>query len=200
MKRLLNTLYVTTQGSYLSRDQETVLVRVEKETRLRVPIHTLGGIVCFGRVSCSPALMELCGKTDVAMSFLSERGKFYARVEGPVSGNVLLRRAQYRRADDEAVSAEVARAIVVAKISNCRTVLLRAARERQADAEAKALGDAALHLARLMNALRKPVCLDTARGHEGEAARTYFGVFDHLIRVNKEDFFFRGRSRRPGVR
>ena len=197
MKRLLNTLYVTTQGSYLSRDQETVLVRVEKETRLRVPIHTLGGIVCFGRVSCSPALMELCGKTDVAISFLSERGKFYARVEGPVSGNVLLRRAQYRRADDEAVSAEVARAIVVAKISNCRTVLLRAARERQADAEAKALGDAALHLARLMNALRKPVCLDTARGHEGEAARTYFGVFDHLIRVNKEDFFFRGRSRRP---
>ena len=197
MKRLLNTLYVTTQGSYLSRDQETVLVRVEKETRLRVPIHTLGGIVCFGRVSCSPALMELCGKTDVAISFLSERGKFYARVEGPVSGNVLLRRAQYRRADDEAVSAEVARAIVVAKISNCRTVLLRAARERQDDAGAKALGDAALHLARLMNALRKPVCLDTARGHEGEAARTYFGVFDHLIRVNKEDFFFRGRSRRP---
>ena len=100
MRSLLNTLYVTTQGSYLSRDGETVLIRVEKETKLRVPIHTLGGIVCFGQVSCSPPLMELCGERNVAISFLSERGKFYARVQGPVSGNVLLRREQYRRADD----------------------------------------------------------------------------------------------------
>ena len=92
MKRLLNTLFVTTQGTYLARDGETVLVRVEKETKLRVPIHTLGGIVCFGQVSCSPPLMGLCGERNVTLSFLSERGRFLARVHGPVSGNVLLRR------------------------------------------------------------------------------------------------------------
>src|ERR1039457_369992 len=97
MKQLLNTLYITTQGAYLAKDGETVLVRVEEESRLRVPIHTLASIVCFGRVSCSPALMGLCAESGVALSFLTENGRFLARVEGPVSGNVLLRREQYRR-------------------------------------------------------------------------------------------------------
>ena len=101
MKQLLNTLYVTTQGAYLAREGETVLVRVEGETKLRVPIHNLGGIVCFGQVSCSPPLMGLCAERHVAVSFLSRNGRFWARVEGPVSGNVLLRREQYRRADNE---------------------------------------------------------------------------------------------------
>src|SRR4030042_7019564 len=99
MKHLLNTLYVTSQGSYLAREGETVLVRVERETKFRVPIHTLDGIVCFGQVSCSPPLMQLCGEKNVTISFLSEYGKFWARVHGPVSGNVLLRREQYSRAD-----------------------------------------------------------------------------------------------------
>jgi CRISP-associated protein Cas1 len=98
MKKLLNTLYVTTQGSYLAKDGETVLVRVEHENRLRVPLHTLSGIVCFGQVSCSPPLMGFCAEKDVALSFLTEHGKFLARVQGPVNGNVLLRREQYRRA------------------------------------------------------------------------------------------------------
>ncbi|MGO8736895.1 MAG: type I-C CRISPR-associated endonuclease Cas1c [Terriglobia bacterium] len=200
MRHLLNTLYVTTQGAYLSREGETVLLRVEHETKLRVPIHTLGGIVCFGQVSCSPPLMELCGERNVAISFLSERGKFYARVQGPVSGNVLLRREQYRRADSEEFSAKIAQSVVVAKIANCRTVLLRAIRDHADPArqdQDSALEAAALRLARQLDDLRQPAALDAVRGVEGDAARTYFEVFDHLITAQKEDFFFHERSRRP---
>jgi len=200
MRHLLNTLYVTTQGAYLSRDGETVLVRVDQEAKLRVPIHTLGGIVCFGQVSCSPPLMELCGERNVAISFLSEHGKFYARVQGPVSGNVLLRREQYRRADSEAFSAKIAQSVVVAKIANCRTVLLRAIRDHAENPQVPALEAAAVRLARLLGdpALRgQPVALETVRGLEGDAARTYFEVFDHLLTAQKEDFFFCERSRRP---
>jgi len=197
MKRLLNTLFVLTQGTYLARQREAVLVRVEKKTKLRVPVHTLGGIVCFGRVGCSPALMGLCGENGVAISFLTERGKFLARVQGAVSGNVLLRREQYRRADDEDASAEIARAVVVAKVANCRTVLLRAARECTDSTVARETTKAATHLADLVELLREQAPLDTVRGREGEAARTYFGVFDHLIAAQKDDFHFHGRSRRP---
>ncbi len=125
MKQLLNTLYVTTQGAYLGRDGEAVAVRVEQETKLRVPIHTLSSIVCFGQVSCSPFLLGLCAETGVALSFLTENGRFLARVQGPVSGNVLLRRQQYRWADLEDKAAAVARSVVLAKIANCRTVILR---------------------------------------------------------------------------
>lgn len=196
MKQLLNTLYVTTQNAYLARENETVTVRVDHETRLRVPIHTLGGIVCFGLVSCSPPLMELCGERNVAISFLSERGRFYARVQGPVSGNVLLRREQYRRADDLEASAEIARAVVAAKVANCRTVLLRGVRDHP-DANSAALTSVADGLARILNALREPMPLDPVRGREGEAARLYFSVWDHLITTQKEDFFFHERNRRP---
>jgi CRISP-associated protein Cas1 len=197
MKRLLNTLYVTTQGAYLAHEGESVLVRVEHETRLRVPIHTLGSIVCFGQVSCSPPLMGLCGERNVTVSFLSEHGKFLARVQGPVSGNVLLRREQYRRADNKQATAEIARVVVIAKIANCRTVLLRAARERPEDGGTKALTDAAGYLAGILESLREPAALETVRGREGDAARAYFGVFNHFITAQKEDFFFRERSRRP---
>src|ERR1039457_641463 len=129
MKQLLNTLYVTTQGAYLARDGETVAVRVEHEVKLRVPIHTLTSIVCFGNVSCSPFLMGLCGESGVGLSFLTEHGRFLARVQGPVSGNVLLRREQYRWADREERAAAVARAVVTGKIANCRTVVQRAIRD-----------------------------------------------------------------------
>src|SRR3972149_4534589 len=100
MKKHLNTLFGTTQGAYLSKEEETVVVKVEREIRLRVPVHTIGGIVCFGNVSCSPYLMGFCAENDVGLSFLTEYGRFLARVQGPVAGNVLLRREQYRRADD----------------------------------------------------------------------------------------------------
>jgi|SRR6185437_12875801 len=194
MKRLLNTLYVTTQGAYLSKEGETVLVRVEQERRLQIPIHTLTGIVCFGQVSCSPPLMGFCAEKDVAVSFLTENGKFLARVQGPVNGNVLLRREQYRHADDEVGSNTIARAVVQAKLANCRTVLLRAARK---NGENTAIKEAAGRLSRSVEMLERTQLVDATRGVEGDGARTYFSVFDHLITTSKEHFFFRERSRRP---
>lgn len=197
MKQLLNTLYVTTQGAYLARDGEAVEVRVEKETKLRVPIHTLTSIVCFGQVSCSPFLMGLCGESGVALAFLTENGRFLARVHGPVSGNVLLRREQYRWADREERSVSVARSVVLGKIANCRTVLLRAVREKPDGSGAQELERAALRLARLIETAAAARDLEEIRGHEGDAARVYFGAFDRLIAASKDEFFFSGRSRRP---
>jgi CRISPR-associated protein Cas1 len=197
MRQLLNTLFVTTQGAYISRDGETVLVRVENETKMRVPVHTLDGIVCFGRVSCSPPLMQLCGERSVTISFLSEQGRFWARVQGPVSGNVLLRREQYRRADAAGSVAEIARAIVIAKVANSRSVLLRAVRDHQDTIDGAAIKLACENLARICNNLRLASELDSIRGYEGEAARWYFGVFDHMITSQKSDFMYQERSRRP---
>lgn len=197
MKHHLNTLFVTTQGSYLAKEGEAVLVRVENETRLRVPLHTLGGIVCFGNVSCSPFLMGLCGERGVAISFFSEYGRFLARVNGFTPGNVLLRREQFRRADDILQAAAIARPIILAKIANTRTVLLRAARDHPAKADADALRRTVLLLDRCLSDAQATAELDALRGVEGEAARAYFGVFDHLITAQKEGFTFRERSRRP---
>ncbi len=162
-----------------------------------MPVHTLSGIVCFGQVSCSPFLMGLCAEHGVAISFLTEHGRFLAKVQGPVSGNVLLRRQQYRVTDNEAGAAAIAKAVVLAKVSNCRTVLLRAARERTEGQSAPALETAALRLRRILDELSKQDSVDQIRGHEGDAARTYFEVFDHLILTAKDQFFFHGRSRRP---
>ncbi len=197
MRHLLNTLYVTTQESYLSREGEAVVIKCDGEVHLRVPVHTLGGIVCFGRVSCSPALLGLCAERDVAVSFLTEHGKFLARVQGPTQGNVLLRRAQFHAADEEERRAAIARAMVMAKVSNCRIVLLRAARERTAGTEATELDQAARRLTVILARLECARPLEELRGIEGEAAQWYFAVFDHLITVGKEEFSFRGRSRRP---
>lgn len=194
MKHLLNTLYVTTQGAYLSKDGETVLVRVGHENKLRVPIHTLSGIVCFGQVSCSPPLMGFCAENNVALSYLSEHGAFLARVQGPVNGNVLVRRQQYRQADSQEASWAVARSLVQAKLANCRTVLLRALRDY---GENPQITDAAGRLARNIQMLEAASSVDEVRGIEGDGARNYFSVFDHLITTAKDHFFFRERSRRP---
>lgn len=193
MRKLLNTLYVTIPQSYLSKEGETVSVRAEQKTLLRVPIHTLEGIVCMGQVSMSPALMGFCAERSVGVSFLSDHGKFLARIQGPVQGNVLLRREQYRRADEEEASCEIARAVLLAKIANCRTSLLRAARERPSNA----LDQAAVQLGRSLRLLQPTGSLDSLRGIEGDAARAYFLVFDELVLQQKEEFFFKGRSRRP---
>jgi CRISPR-associated protein Cas1 len=197
MKRLLNTLYVTTQGAYLHRVGETVEVTLDGEVKLRVPIHTLQGIVCFGHVSMSPQLMGLCAERQVSVSFLSRNGRFWARVEGPVSGNVLLRREQYRRSDTPEKAAEIARSVVIAKVNNSRVVLLRAAREHSRSPGAKDLVNVANHMAELLKILETTQTLDSVRGIEGEAARKYFSVFNHLIFTQKEDFYFKERSRRP---
>lgn len=197
MKRHQNTLYVTTQGAYLAKDGEAVAVRVGEEVRLRVPIHTLGGIVCFGQVGASPFLLGFCGERGVGVAFLTENGRFLARVQGPVSGNVLLRREQYRRADDEVSTAAITRAFLAAKIANSRTVLLRALRDRPQSAGADALRSATVTLGQHLDSLRDGLPLDSLRGIEGGAARIYFEVFDELITQQKADFFFRERSRRP---
>lgn len=193
MKKLLNTLYVTIPQAYLSKDGETVLVRVEQETRLRVPIHNLEGIVCVGQVSMSPPLMGFCAERNVGVSFLSENGRFLARIQGPIHGNVLLRREQYRRADDEIASACVARSILLAKVANCRTSLLRAGREHPSPG----LDTACAQLAMSLRMIESCQALDPLRGLEGDAARTYFAVFDELILQQKEEFAFHERSRRP---
>ncbi len=197
MKKLLNTLFVTTQGAYLCHEGEAILVRVEKETRLRVPIHTLGSIVGFGQVSCSPPLMYLCGERGVAISFMSEQGRFLARVEGPVSGNVRLRREQYRRADLQDGRMAIARSMVLAKVANGRTVLQRATRDHDGKAGGEEIERAIRRLGVILETIKGEQNLEVLRGREGDAANTYFEAFDHLITVQKDDFFFRGRSRRP---
>jgi len=197
MKRHLNTLFVTTQGAYLAKEGETVIVRVERETRLRIPIHTLGGIVCFGNVTCSPFLMGFCAERDVAISFLTEWGRFLARVQGPVSGNVLLRREQYRRADDMDISAQMAKSVLTGKLANCRSVLQRALRDHSSKLNSDEVGEASKQVRNSLKRLQGDQPLNVLRGIEGDAARVYFSVFDHLIISQKEDFIFRDRNRRP---
>jgi len=197
MKKHLNTLFVTTQGAYLSKEGETVVVKVEQEIRLRVPVHTIGGIVCFGQVSCSPFLMGFCAENGVEISFLSEYGRFLARVQGPVTGNVLLRREQYRKADDLQFSAEMAKAILIGKIANARTVLQRALRDHGDKLNVREVELAAKRLAHYLELLREEHPLNVVRGYEGDAAHIYFNVFDHLIISQKEYFTFAERNRRP---
>jgi len=198
MKKHLNTLFVTTQGAYLAKDGETVAVRIEREVRLRIPVHTLDSIVCFGNVGCSPFLMGFCAERDVTLSFLTENGRFLARVQGPVSGNVLLRREQYRRADDLEFSAAVARACLTGKVANCRGVLMRALRDHEEKIGSSVeIREAVDRLSASLRRLQGFLDLDELRGIEGDAAHVYFGVFDHLVMKHKEDFFFHRRSRRP---
>jgi CRISP-associated protein Cas1 len=197
VKRHQNTLFVTTAGAYLAKDGEAVAVRVDQETRMRVPIHTLGGIVCFGQIGFSPYLLGLCGERGVTVSFLTESGRFLARLQGPVSGNVLLRREQYRRADDPAGSAAIVRAILAAKLANSRTVLLRALRDRPEHPGADALRSTASRLAQHLRSLTPDLTVDGLRGLEGSAARAYFEAFDALLVQQKDSFFLHDRSRRP---
>lgn len=197
MKKLLNTLFVTTQGAYLSKEGETVVIKIDGEISMRLPVHTLGGIVCFGQVSCSPYLMGFCAENGVAISFLSENGRFLAKVQGPVSGNVLLRREQYRRADNMNSSTEIAKSVLTGKIANCRTVLQRLLRDHSEKVDTDAISQASQKLSNAMRRLQMESSLDVLRGIEGESASAYFEVFDHLITSQKDDFFFHERNRRP---
>jgi CRISPR-associated protein Cas1 len=185
MKHLLNSLYITTQGTYLAREGETVVVRREKETKLQIPIHTLSGILCFGQVSCSPPLMGLCGARNVTLAFFSEQGRFLARVYGPVSGNVLLRKEQYRRSENEEKSSEIARSVVIAKIANCRTVLLRAAREHANPEASEALSLASAALSKHLQVLSSRLPLDSVRGIEGDAASSILTYSTTLFPLRK---------------
>jgi len=195
MKKLLNTLYVTTQGTYLHHDGEAVVATVDHRDILRLPIHTLAGIVCFGQVSCSPPLLGLCGERGVHVSFLTEWGKFLARVTGPVSGNVLLRREQVRRSENPTVMCELARSFVLGKLANSRTILQRAQRDH---GPAPVIARSIVSIADVIRRTQRGTPdTETLRGLEGEAASAYFDAFDEMIITQKDVFTMEMRSRRP---
>ncbi len=196
--QLLNTLYITTPETYLRLDNDTLRVEVERETRLRVPLHHLTAVVCFGHINLSAPLMHRLADEGIALVLLNDSGRFKARLEGAVSGNVLLRQAQFQRAADPAFALDLARAFVAGKIKNTRQVLQRGAREAKTDDEVKLLTRLADDLAASLRALPTATSLDTLRGFEGEAARQYFSGLNWLVRADqREAFRMDGRSRRP---
>lgn len=197
MKQHLNTLFVTTQGTYLRKDGQTVDVRVEKKSRLRIPIHNLDGIVAFGRVGVSPALLGACTEANITISFLTMNGRFLASVAGYAPGNVLLRRKQYRLADDPVLATPIARSIVAGKLGNCRTVLRRAARDTDDPLRQEALNRTADRLTATIADLFRSKNLDQLRGIEGESATSYFAVMNQLIVSDAKEFEYTKRSRRP---
>lgn len=198
MKKLLNTLYATTEGASLRKDGENVVAEVEGAERGRVPLHMLGGVVVFGGIFVSPPLIGALARAGITLVLLDRRGRFEARVEGPVSGNVLLRRAQYRASERPD---EIVRSIVSAKIANQRAVLQRALRDHGEDMTAGRRAAVEGAVDRLGRILRRVAFMnegiEALRGAEGEAANGYFAVFGDLIRAPDADIRFDGRSRRP---
>lgn len=198
MKKLLNTVYVTTEGASLRKDGENLVAQVEGVEKARVPLHMLASVVAFGPVVVSPALIGACAAGGVTIVLLDRIGRFQARIEGPVSGNVLLRRQQYRTSEQPT---SIIRSFLTGKIANQRTVLQRALRDRAADAPAEPRIAVETAIDRLGRILRRvalgPDDVDGLRGCEGEAAQHYFGVFDHLILSDEPAMRFSGRSRRP---
>lgn len=196
--QLLNTLYVTTQQTYLRLDNDTLRVEVEQETKLRVPLHHLSAVVCFGHTGLSAPLMHRLAEGGIALVLLDDNGRFKARLEGAVTGNVLLRQAQFARVADPVFTLDMARACVAGKIKNTRQVLQRGAREAKLDGEAKALARLTDDLAASLRALPDATSLDVLRGIEGEAARQYFVGLNLLVRGDQRVAFqMDGRTRRP---
>ena len=199
MRRLLNTLFVTSEDIYLSLDGENVVANREKNVVARYPLHTLSAIISFSYPGASPALMGACAQRGISLSFCTPRGKFLARVTGEANGNVLLRRTQYRVADNPAQSCLIARTMVFGKIHNARWSIERTRRDHGLRVDARRLGDVSEQLKRLMPQLLRQTDLDTLRGLEGAGATAYFSVFDQLILGDPAVFHFATRNRRPPV-
>ena len=197
MKQLLNTLFVTSEDIYLSLEGENVLANREKEVIARYPLHTLQTIVSFSYSGASPALMGACAQRGIGLAFCTPRGRFLARVCGESSGNVLLRREQYRIADDSQRSCEIARNMIFGKLSNGASSIQRTLRDHAPRVADCGLEDAARRVKELLPLTLEVSDLEALRGLEGVGAAAYFGVFDHLLLNRKEDFFFHGRNRRP---
>lgn len=197
MRRLLNILYVTSPDSYLSLDGENVVVRRDDSEVLRVPLHNLEGIVSFGYTGASPALMGACAERGVSLSFLTQNGRFLARVVGEVRGNVTLRKSQYVRSESEAESLVVAKNVIVGKIFNARWVIERATRDHPMRLDLDRLKRASSLMQNTIPRVQNATGLNELRGFEGEAASAYFSVFDDLILQQKDSFQFSGRTRRP---
>jgi len=197
MKQLLNTLYIQTQGAYLRLDHETLKIEIEKEVRKQIPLHHLGSIVTFGNVLMSPYLIHRCGEDGRSLVWLSEYGQFRGRMTGSTTGNVLLRQAQYQALNDPKMALAIARNAIAGKLQNTRTVVMRAAREATHGVNKQSLLDTAqVHADSIQKAESAPD-LDTLRGIEGYAAKTYFGSFSCMIKANRETFKLLNRNKRP---
>lgn len=195
MRKLLNTLYVTTPEAYLSKDGENVVVKIKDEERFRIPILNIEGIVSFGYMGASPQLIKMCTEHNVGLSFLSSNGEFLGRVSGKVRGNVLLRRIQYRIADDKEKSLQISSVFVAGKIANMRSIIERYRRDYgKAD---DGLEEISLHLKMCKRRAFHANDSDSLRGLEGDAANCYFSVFNKMIIQQKNSFVFNGRNRRP---
>jgi CRISPR-associated protein Cas1 len=192
-----NVLYVMTQGAYVHRDHLTLQVKIDGSVKLGVPLHNLQALTLFGDVMVSPGALSLCAEAGVSVTFLSEVGRLLARVDAPVSGNVLLRREQFRQADDPAKSLVHGRCFVAGKLQNARANLLRAARDNAAAEDRETLQQAAAELAGSIRRLQFNATLDEVRGTEGAAARAYFQAFGAMVRHEREHFTPNGRTRRP---
>jgi len=196
MKKHLNTLYITSDDAYVRKERETFVVEVNNEKVFQAPTHSIENIVCFGFKPLTPALMAYCAENNVGISYLSENGKFLAKVYGAQHGNVILRKLQYAISDDEFQSLAIARPIIAAKVSNYRSLLLRHQRNHPGDCPEEVLSSAETMGRRLTN-IQNSVSLEELRGYEGECATLYFGVLSHLITAQSEDFEFTQRSKRP---
>ncbi len=197
MKQIENILYVQTQGSYLRLDHDTLIIEVEKEKTFQIPLHHLGGVVMFGNVLISPFLIHRCAEDGCDIVWLSQGGKFKARLSGPTTGNVLLRRAQHEAIRESSTTLAIARNFVAGKLQNTRQTLLRAARETDNEGDATALRKVADAHANTIRRLPTLKHLDELRGAEGDAASGYFSMFNKMIVTNKDTFMFSGRNRRP---
>jgi len=194
MKKLLNTLYITRQETYVHKERETIVIKQGDEKLGQFPALTISNMLCFGLVSVSPPLMGYCGENGIGLSFYTEYGRFLARVQGKQTGNVLLRRTQYRVADDDVKANAIARVMVGAKISNARAVLMRELRNHGENTE---LSVAVERLKCSLKNCQTSLNVPQTMGIEGEAAATYFSVFNHLIRDS--GFEFNGRIKRPAT-
>lgn len=197
MEQALNTLFVMTENAYVHVDHETVKVEVEKETKLQVPMHHLGGLTVFGNVMVSPGLIGRFGEDGRSVTWLSRSGHFVGRLEGPVSGNVLLRKAQWEAVLDGSKALPIARNIIAGKIQNARTSVLRSAREAELPEDKETLQSTASSLGRIVEVLPACADLETLRGKEGEAARAYFSTLTRMVRIDRDTFKFEERSKRP---
>lgn len=197
MRTLLNTLYVTNPDAYVSRDGENVVIKINSTEALRRPIHILENIICFNYVGISPGIMKLCVDNNVGVSFVNEYGRFMARVSGKVNGNVLLRRTQYRYADNIERSLEISKNCITGKLVNCRNVVSRSIRDHGDIVDSTKMKVTLDKLLISLENVKNSINIDELRGIEGEAARNYFSIFDNFILSQKDNFYFNERSKRP---
>lgn len=197
MRQLLNTLFVTSEDVYLSLDGENVVANRGGEAVARYPLHTLQSIVSFSYAGASPALMGACAEREIGLAFCTQRGRFLARVSGQMQGNVLLRRTQYRGADDPSESCRVARMMILGKVYNARWSVERTRRDHAMRIDGERFAAVSQQLQGLLPQITAETSLESLRGLEGAGATAYFSVLDDMILQGKDTFFFRERSRRP---